>query len=70
MGLATVEQHTLLLGMVGGHFDHHATVDIEGAEYSIPSSAGIAVVYPSEVIRELLEDDEVVDYRRDRDAAV
>jgi hypothetical protein len=70
MGLATVERHTLLLGMVGGHFDNQATLDIEGAEYSIPSSAGVAVVYPSEVIRELLDDDEVVDYRMERDASV
>jgi hypothetical protein len=67
MGLPTMEQHTLLLGMVGGHFDHQATVDVEGNELSVPTSAGVAVVYPSELIRELLDDDEVVEARERED---
>ena len=69
MGLSTTEQHTLLLGMVGGHFDHQATVDVEGNTFSVPTSAGVAVVYPSELIRELLDDGEVVEAREREESA-
>lgn len=58
--LPTTETHSPLLGIVGGHFNHQATVDIAGDVYAVPSSAGVAVVYPCEDIRELLEDEEVI----------
>lgn len=60
LGLATSETHSLLLGIVGGHFDHRSAVDIQGEEASVPTSAGVAVVYPCELIRELLDDEDVV----------
>lgn len=67
LGLATTESHSVLLGIVGGHFDHRASVEIEGARYAVPSSAGVAVVYPCDAVRELLSIDEVVADRLERD---
>jgi hypothetical protein len=69
LGLPTSETHSLLLGVVGGHFDHQSSVEIEGGRYGIPTSAGVALVYPCELIRELLDDEDVVAERRRRDPA-
>ena len=60
LGLPTTETHWLLLGMVGGHFDHRSSVEIHGDQYGVPTSAGVAVIYPCEYIRELLADDDVL----------
>ena len=59
LGLVGTETHSLLLGMVGGHFDHRSSVEILGDKLSIPTSAGVAVVYPCELIRELLDDEDL-----------
>jgi hypothetical protein len=51
-------ESTQLLGMVIGHFDLAASVQLSDQEdkISVPVSAGIAVVYPAELIRETLEE--------------
>jgi hypothetical protein len=64
LALRTSETHWLLVGVVGGHFDHQSSVEIQGDRYSIPTSAGVAVVYPCELIRDLLNDEDVVAERR------
>ena len=46
LGLPRTDTHSLLLGLVGGHFDHRSSVEIQGDKYSVPTSAGVAVVYP------------------------
>lgn len=57
MGLAYPIQSTLLLGMVGGHFDLSASVTLPDQEgkLNVPVAAGIAVIYTAEMIRELLD---------------
>jgi hypothetical protein len=49
---------TFLLGIVGGHFDLAATVVLPDQEQllKVPVSAGIAVVYPAELIAEMLRE--------------
>jgi hypothetical protein len=56
MGLRYPIESTMLLGMVGGHFDLAATVELPDQQQrlSIPVSAGIGVVYPAELIAQLL----------------
>lgn len=56
MGLGEEVQSTLLLGMLGGHFDQTASVSLPDQEQQldIPVAAGVAVVYPASVIRETL----------------
>ncbi len=56
-GLRYPETYSVLLGMVGGHFDHRTSVLLPDAsgKLSIPTSAGVGVVYPAEIIRETLE---------------
>jgi len=49
-----------LLGVVGGHFDHRSSIEIQGDSLSVPTSAGVAVVYPSELLTELLEDEALI----------
>jgi hypothetical protein len=64
LNLPTTVTDSRLLGIVGGHFDHRASVEIAGEYHSIPSSAGVAVVYPCEQLRELLDDEDVIAERR------
>jgi hypothetical protein len=63
-------ESTLLLGMVGGHFDLQASVGLpEGAgNLKVPVAAGVAVVYPAEAIREVLDTEELVENRTELDA--
>jgi Trypsin-like peptidase domain len=63
-------ESTLLLGMVGGHFDLQASVGLpEGAgNLKVPVAAGVAVVYPAETIKEVLDTGELVQDRADLDA--
>jgi hypothetical protein len=58
-------ESTLLLGMVGGHFDLQASVGLpEGAgNVKVPVAAGVAVVYPAETIREVLDTEELAQER-------
>jgi hypothetical protein len=60
LGLPRTDSHSLLLGVVGGHFDHRSSVDIQGDRYTVPTSAGVAIVYPCKLIRELLDDEDVI----------
>jgi hypothetical protein len=55
-------QSTLLLGMVGGHFDLKASVTLPDQEnkLDVPVAAGVAVVYPAEAIKEVLDTEELV----------
>jgi hypothetical protein len=64
-GLQTPVQSTLLLGLVSGHFDLHASVALPDNESKlrIPVAAGIAVVTPAEAIRETIDDDDLVSDR-------
>lgn len=61
LGLKIPEEPTLLLGLVGGHFDLQASVGLPDQEgkLSVPVAAGVAVVYPAETIREVLDFDEL-----------
>jgi hypothetical protein len=55
-GFKSPIESTLLLGIVGGHFDLRSSVALPDQEQrlSIPVSAGIAIVYPAEVMAEML----------------
>ena len=55
---------TYLLGVVGGHFDDTARVSVGEEQIGIPRPTGVAVVYPSTTITELMELPEVRDERR------
>lgn len=61
MGLRYPIQSTLLLGMVGGHFDLKASITLPDQEnkVAVPLAAGVAVVYPAETIKEVLDTDEL-----------
>jgi hypothetical protein len=52
------ESHLILLGMLGGHFDHRTSVNLPdgSGKLSVPTSAGVGVVYPAEVLRETIEE--------------
>ena len=65
-GLRYPVQSTLLLGMVGGHFDRQTSVTLpEGAgSINVPVAAGVGVVYHAEAIRETLEEDELAQARK------
>jgi hypothetical protein len=64
MGLRYPEAHPILLGMLGGHFDHRTSLRLSDEQtVSAPSSAGIGVVYPVDVLRELLQLEELVEER-------
>jgi hypothetical protein len=58
-GLRYPIQSTLLLGMVGGHFDLKASVTLPDQEnkVDIPVAAGVAVLYPGETIRDMLDEE-------------
>jgi hypothetical protein len=62
MGLQYPIESTLLLGMVGGHFDLRASVTMPDQESGIkvPVAAGVAVIYPAEMIKETLEQEPFV----------
>lgn len=62
MGFTYPIESTLLLGLIGGHFDLQASVGLPDQEgkLSVPVAAGVAVVYPAETIRETLDTDELV----------
>jgi hypothetical protein len=64
LNLPTTVSDSRLLGIVGGHVDHRASVEIAGEQHAVPSSDGVAVVYPCEQLRELLDEDDVVAARR------
>jgi hypothetical protein len=70
MGLRYPVQSTLLLGMVGGHFDLKSSITLPDQEekVNIPVAAGVAVVYPAETIREVLSEDAFVAERAELDA--
>ena len=72
LGLKTPINSTLLLGLVGGHFDLHASVTLPEQEdgIDVPVAAGIAVVLPSETIMEVLQDEDLLSDRARRDAEV
>lgn len=72
LGLRYPIQSTLLLGMVGGHFDLKASVALPDQEekFKVPVAAGIAVVYPAESIVNTLEEDELVAERADDNARI
>ncbi len=57
---------TLLFGMVGGHFDLQQSVTLpdQDDKLKVPASAGITVLYPSETIMGVIEDDTFVQMRR------
>jgi hypothetical protein len=59
LGLRYPIQSTLLLGMVGGHFDLKASVALPDQEdkLDIPVAAGVGVLYPAESIREMLDEE-------------
>jgi hypothetical protein len=62
IGLPYPVESTLLLGMVAGHFDLKASVELPDQEdrLKIPVAAGIAVLSTSETIMETLEEDEAL----------
>lgn len=72
MGLTTEIRSTLLLGMVGGHFDQRFSVTLPDQEgkVDIPIASGVAVVYPAEAIRETLDVDTLVAERGEFDEGV
>lgn len=57
-GFTAPIESTHFLGIVGGHFDLGASVTLPDQEgkLKIPVSAGIAVVYPSELVAEMLNE--------------
>ena len=59
LGLRYPIQSTLLLGMMGGHFDLKASVTLPDQEnkLDIPVAAGVGVLYPAETIREMLDEE-------------
>jgi len=59
MGLTYPIQSTLLIGMVGGHFDLKASITLPDQEdkLDVPVAAGVAVIYPAEAIRVLLDEE-------------
>jgi hypothetical protein len=72
MGLKYAIQSTLLLGMIGGHFDLKASVTLpdQENELDIPVAAGVAVIYPAETIREVLDLESFVAERSELEAEV
>lgn len=65
MGLTYPQTHSVLLGILGGHFDHRTSVRLPdgSGEVSVPTSSGVGVVYPAEVIRETLDAPKLADVR-------
>jgi hypothetical protein len=69
LGLTYPVESTLLLGMVGGHFDLKASVSMpdQQGNLEVPVAAGVAVVYSAESIREVLDEDLFVAEREQLD---
>jgi hypothetical protein len=69
LGLTYPVESTLLLGMIGGHFDLKSSVALpdQEAKVKVPAAAGIAVVYTAETIRELLDEEELMTARIEDD---
>lgn len=67
MGLIVPESHPILLGILGGHFDHRTTLRLpgDGGTVAAPASAGIGVVYPVQVLRETLDLEELIIERQE-----
>jgi hypothetical protein len=64
IGLRYPETYPILLGVLGGHFDHRTTLRLPDEQTaSVSASAGIGVVYPVEVLRETLALDELAEQR-------
>lgn len=62
-------QSTLLLGMIGGHFDLKASARLpDHGHIEVPVASGVAVVYPAEAIREVLDVEELAKERADLEA--
>ena len=59
-GVQITIHSTLLLGIVGGHFDMGASVMLpdQQEKLRVPVAAGIAVVLPAETVIEVLESEE------------
>lgn len=72
MGLSYPIQSTLLLGMVGGHFDLKASVTLPDQEdkLDIPVAAGVGVLYPAETIRTMLDEEPFAEERARVNAAI
>jgi hypothetical protein len=64
-GLPYPIESTHLLGMIGGHFDLKASVALPDQEdkLDIPMAAGVGVLYPAEIIRDMLDDDPLAEER-------
>lgn len=65
LGLRYPTESTLLLGMVAGHFDLDASVELPDQEdkIKVPVAAGVAVLQPAEMIIETLEDEDLAAIR-------
>ena len=63
-------ESTLLLGMVGGHFDLKTSVTLPDQEdkLDVPVAAGVAVIYPAESIKEVLDEEVFAIERAELDA--
>jgi hypothetical protein len=61
LGLKVPKETALLLGIVGGHFDLHASVALPDQEdrLRVSVTAGIAVLQTSETILDVLRDDDL-----------
>ena len=71
-GVGRPDEETELLGLVSSHFDLAANADLTGdiagmGTVSVPVHLGVAVVMPVESIEELLNRDDVVEDRRERE---
>jgi hypothetical protein len=71
-GLTYPVQSTLLIGMIGGHFDLKASVTLPDQEnkLDVPVAAGVAVIYPAETIRELLDEEPLAAERAKQNAEI
>ena len=72
MKLSEEIRSTLLLGMLGGHFDQGASVTLPDQEkkLNIPVAAGVAAFYPAAIIREALDLDFLVAERDEFNAGL
>lgn len=61
---------TQLLGVVGAHFDSTKIIRVAGENVAIPIHAGVGVVTPVERLVELLDDERLVEMRREAELRV
>jgi hypothetical protein len=66
LGLMLTDSFFYVVGMIGGHFDVTKSVQMPSGDgqLRIPLGAGVGVVYPFDAIYEALEQEEVVELRR------